>query len=32
MKVHVSEHTKKLLDEIGGFIMEKRGTIEIKGY
>lgn len=30
MKVHVSENTKVLLDEFGGFILEKRGTVEIK--
>jgi hypothetical protein len=30
MKVHISENTKALLDEAGGFQMEKRGTIEIK--
>lgn len=30
MKVHVSENTKILLDEFGGFILEKRGNIEIK--
>lgn len=30
MKIHVSENTKLLLDEIGGFILEKRGYIEIK--
>lgn len=30
MKVHVSENTKTLLDEFGGFILEKRGNIEIK--
>ncbi|KAG5683567.1 hypothetical protein PVAND_012840 [Polypedilum vanderplanki] len=31
MKIHVSATTKELLDEHGGFILEKRGTIEIKG-
>lgn len=30
MKIHVSENTKLLLDQIGGFHLEKRGTIEIK--
>lgn len=30
MKIHVSENTKLLLDQIGGFIMEKRGSLEIK--
>jgi hypothetical protein len=30
MKIHVSENTKLLLDEIGGFYLEKRGNIEIK--
>lgn len=30
MKIHVSENTKLLLDQIGGFRLEKRGTIEIK--
>lgn len=32
MKIHVSETTKELLDVHGGFIMERRGTIEIKVY
>jgi hypothetical protein len=33
MKIHVSETTKELLDDHGGFSMEHRGTIEIKvGY
>lgn len=30
MKIHVSENTKLLLDQIGGFILEKRGSVEIK--
>lgn len=30
MKIHVSENTKLLLDECGGFSFEKRGTVEIK--
>lgn len=30
MKIHVSENTKLLLDQIGGFHLEKRGNIEIK--
>lgn len=30
MKIQVSENTKALLDEIGGFILEWRGSIEIK--
>lgn len=30
MKIHVSENTKLLLDQIGGFFLEKRGSIEIK--
>lgn len=30
MKVHVSENTKLLLDEYGGFFLEKRGTVDIK--
>lgn len=30
MKVHVSESTKAHLDQAGGFLLEKRGTIEIK--
>lgn len=30
MKIHVSETTKELLDQYGGFSLERRGTIEIK--
>lgn len=30
MKIHVSENTKLLLDQVGGFHLEKRGSIEIK--
>jgi hypothetical protein len=30
MKIHVSATTKELLDHYGGFLFEKRGTIEIK--
>lgn len=30
MKIHVSENTKALLDQVGGFILEKRGNIDIK--
>lgn len=30
MKIHLTESTKVLLDEIGGFIMEERGVLEIK--
>ena len=30
MKIHVSENTKQYLDEVGGFRLEKRGSIEIK--
>lgn len=30
MKIHVSENTKLLLDEYGGFSLEKRGTVDIK--
>lgn len=30
MKIHISETTKEILDEIGGFKLEKRGEIEIK--
>lgn len=30
MKIHVSETTKELLDQHGGFTTERRGTIEIK--
>jgi len=30
MKIHVSGTTKELLDHHGGFILEKRGSIEIK--
>lgn len=30
MKIHVSENTKLLLDEYGGFFLEKRGTVDIK--
>jgi hypothetical protein len=30
MKIHVSENTKLLLDQIGGFHLEKRGSVEIK--
>lgn len=30
MKIHVSENTKLLLDQLGGFILEKRGNVEIK--
>ncbi|KAL7027529.1 hypothetical protein ACKWTF_005475 [Chironomus riparius] len=31
MKIHVSATTKELLDHHGGFMLEKRGSIEIKG-
>lgn len=30
MKIQVSENTKALLDEIGGFLLEWRGSMEIK--
>jgi hypothetical protein len=30
MKIHVSENTKLLLDQMEGFLLEKRGNIEIK--
>lgn len=30
MKIHVSENTKQLLDQYGGFLLEKRGIVEIK--
>ncbi|XP_052081108.1 atrial natriuretic peptide receptor 1-like [Mytilus californianus] len=31
MKIHVSPETKSLLDKHGGFVLEPRGNIEIKG-
>jgi hypothetical protein len=30
MRIHVTEHTKQLLDELGGYILEPRGSLEIK--
>jgi len=30
MKIHITEHTKQLLDELGGYIVEPRGNMEIK--
>ncbi|KAL3310473.1 hypothetical protein Ciccas_010964 [Cichlidogyrus casuarinus] len=30
-KIHISSSTMYLLDKIGGFVMEKRGVIEVKG-
>ncbi|ELT89648.1 hypothetical protein CAPTEDRAFT_118157 [Capitella teleta] len=31
MRIQVSEDCKQLLDELGGFITEKRGTVSVKG-
>ncbi|XP_058811801.1 receptor-type guanylate cyclase gcy-21-like isoform X2 [Topomyia yanbarensis] len=31
MKVHISEHTKEVLDKIGGFKIKLRGSVEVKG-
>eukprot|EP00106_Octopus_bimaculoides_P016866 XP_014784308.1 PREDICTED: atrial natriuretic peptide receptor 2-like [Octopus bimaculoides] len=31
LRIHCSEMTKQLLDEIGGFFIELRGDIEVKG-
>ncbi|XP_031575271.1 atrial natriuretic peptide receptor 1-like isoform X2 [Actinia tenebrosa] len=31
LRVHISEDTKKILDQLGGFIVEPRGEIHIKG-
>ncbi|KAG8182191.1 hypothetical protein JTE90_017142 [Oedothorax gibbosus] len=31
MKIHVSEACKNLLDKLGGFVLEERGVIQIKG-
>ncbi|XP_064641051.1 uncharacterized protein LOC135495942 [Lineus longissimus] len=30
-KIHISEATKNVLDSIGGFIIQLRGTIQVKG-
>jgi hypothetical protein len=30
MKIHISENTKEILDKLGGYIVEKRGTVEVK--
>ncbi|GFY45875.1 speract receptor [Trichonephila inaurata madagascariensis] len=31
MKIHVSEACKKVLDKLGGYILEERGLVQIKG-
>lgn len=31
LKIHVSEATKKILDQFGTFQMELRGEVELKG-
>ncbi|XP_072174024.1 atrial natriuretic peptide receptor 1-like [Diadema setosum] len=31
MKIHISEHTKKILDLFGTFVLELRGEVEMKG-
>jgi hypothetical protein len=30
MKIHITHDTKEILDELGGFITECRGFVEIK--
>ncbi|XP_055523544.1 guanylate cyclase alpha-like isoform X2 [Wyeomyia smithii] len=31
MKIHISEHTKEVLDKLGGFKIKRRGSVEVKG-
>ncbi|XP_050088448.1 uncharacterized protein LOC126572828 [Anopheles aquasalis] len=31
MKIHISDTTKETLEKLGGFRIEKRGTVEVKG-
>lgn len=31
LKIHISEHTKLALDKLGGYIVENRGLISMKG-
>jgi hypothetical protein len=30
MKIHVTQNTKDILDQLGGYITEARGNLEIK--
>lgn len=31
MKIHISQYTKEALDELGGYQIELRGSVEVKG-
>ncbi|XP_046389565.1 receptor-type guanylate cyclase Gyc76C-like [Ischnura elegans] len=31
MQIHISQETKQYLDKIGGYIVERRGSMEVKG-